>query len=93
MRAPNDLLSHHYSTVHLSLYEADQADLSDDLSQARVAHDQPAPRCDAVGLVLELLGVDLVEILEPDGGEEPESESIQRLCLKLQETSLKQSWI
>lgn len=40
--------------------------LCDDLSQARVAHDQPAPGCDAVGLVLKLLRVCFIEVLEPE---------------------------
>lgn len=39
--------------------------LSDDLSQARVAHDQPASGCDAIRLVLELFWVNFIEILEP----------------------------
>lgn len=40
------------------------ADLSDDLSQTRVAHDQPAAGCDAVGFVLELVRLHFVEVLE-----------------------------
>lgn len=48
--------------------------LGDDLSQARVAHDQPASGRDAVGLVLELLRVDVIEVFEPVG-EGPQSET------------------
>lgn len=40
------------------------ADLSDDLSQPGVAHDQPAAGSDAVGLVLELVRLHFVEVLE-----------------------------
>lgn len=39
--------------------------LRDDLSKARVTHDQPATGRDAIGLVLELMRVHLIEILEP----------------------------
>lgn len=42
-----------------------QTHLCNDLRQAGVAHDQPAPWGDAIGLVLKLLGVDVVEIFEP----------------------------
>lgn len=40
------------------------ADLSDDLSQPGVAHDQPAAGGDAVSLVLELVRLHFVEVLE-----------------------------
>lgn len=40
------------------------ANLCDDLCQAWVAHDQPAAGRDPVSLVLELLGVDVVKVLE-----------------------------
>lgn len=56
-----------HSSIWLCLYGQEPTDLSDDLSQARVAHDQPAPGSDAVGLVLELLRVNIIEILEPGG--------------------------
>ena len=36
----------------------------DQLGQVRVGGEQPAPGSDSVGLVLELLGVDLVELRE-----------------------------
>lgn len=48
------------------VYEQEETHLCDDLSQARVAHDQPAPGCDAVGLILKLFRVCFVEILEPE---------------------------
>lgn len=43
-----------------------KTNLCNDLGQARVAHDQPAPGCDSVGLVLKLLRVHLIEIFEPE---------------------------
>lgn len=43
------------------------AHLGDDLSQARVAHHQPAAGGDAVRLVLELLRLHFVEVLEAAG--------------------------
>lgn len=61
--------------ISRTLNEQEQTHLSNNLSQARVAHDQPAPGCDAVGLVLKLLRVHLIEILEPGVGEEPQSET------------------
>lgn len=42
-----------------------QTHLCNDFRQAGVAHDQPAPWGDAIGLVLKLLGVDVIEIFEP----------------------------
>ena len=39
----------------------------DEISQGRVAHQQPPARRDAVRLVLELLGPELVEALEQVG--------------------------
>ena len=42
-----------------------RAYLCDDLRQSRVAHDEPPPGRDPVGLVLELLRVHFIEILEP----------------------------
>ena len=57
--------------ISRTLYVLEQTHLSDNLSQPRVAHDQPTPGCDAVGLVLKLLRVDVIEILEPGVGEEP----------------------
>lgn len=54
------------NSIFYSLHEQEQTHLCDDLSQARIAHDQPAPGCDAIGLVLKLLRVDIIEILEPD---------------------------
>lgn len=39
--------------------------LSNDFCQAGIAHDQPAARGDAVGLVLELLGVYIIKVLKP----------------------------
>lgn len=50
------------------------ADLSDDLSQPGVAHHQPAAGSDAIGLVLELVRLHLVEVLEAAG------KSIPRFC-------------
>lgn len=47
------------------------ADLSDDLSQPRVAHHQPAAGSDAVGLVLELVRLHFVEVLETVNKVEP----------------------
>lgn len=44
-----------------------RANLGDDFSQPGVAHDQPAARSDAVGLVLELVGLHFVEVLETAG--------------------------
>lgn len=40
--------------------------LSDDVSQAGVTQQQPAPRRDAVGFVLELFWIHLVEIFKPE---------------------------
>lgn len=40
------------------------ANLSDDLSQPGVAHNQPASRSDAVGFVLEFVWLHFVEVLE-----------------------------
>lgn len=40
------------------------AHLSDDLSQPGVAHHQPAAGSDAVGFVLELVGLHFIEVLE-----------------------------
>lgn len=45
----------------------DRANLGDDLSQPGVAHDQPAARSDAVGLVLELVWLHFIEVLETAG--------------------------
>lgn len=42
----------------------DTANLCDDLSQPRVAHNKPAARSDAVGLVLKLMWLHFIEILE-----------------------------
>lgn len=39
--------------------------LHNDVSQAGVAQQQPAARRDTVGFVLELLGVQFVEVFEP----------------------------
>lgn len=48
------------------VYE-NRADLGNDLSQPRVAHNQPAARSDAVGLVLELVWLHFIEVLETAG--------------------------
>lgn len=48
------------------VYEQEYTHLCDDLCQAGVAHDQPAPGCDAIGLVLKLLGVNVIEIFEAE---------------------------
>lgn len=42
--------------------------LSNELRQARVAHQQPTSRSDTISLVLELLWLQLAEITEPVGG-------------------------
>lgn len=41
--------------------------LSNDLRQARVTQNQPAPRGDAIGLVLELVRLQLIKVLEAAG--------------------------
>lgn len=41
--------------------------LSNDLCQPRVTQHQPAPRGDAVGLVLELVRLQLIKVLEAAG--------------------------
>lgn len=38
--------------------------LSNDLCQPRVTQNQPSPRGDAIGLVLELMRLQLIEVLE-----------------------------
>lgn len=38
---------------------------SNDISESRVAEQQPTTGSDTIGLVLELLGVHLIEIMEP----------------------------
>lgn len=48
------------------VYE-NRADLGDDLSKPRVAHNQPAARSDAVGLVLELVWLHFIKVLETAG--------------------------
>lgn len=53
--------------------------LSDDLSQTGVAHDQPAPGGDTVGLVLKLLRVNLVKILEPGRNVEHQSDKLPNI--------------
>lgn len=42
------------------------ADLSDDLCQTWVAHNQPAARSDAVGLVLELVRLHFIKVLKTE---------------------------
>lgn len=42
------------------------SDLSDDLCQTRVAHNQPAARSDAVGLVLELVRLHFIKVLKTE---------------------------
>jgi hypothetical protein len=41
--------------------------LSNDLCQPRVTQNQPAPRSDAIGLVLELVRLQLIKVLEAAG--------------------------
>lgn len=41
--------------------------LSNDLRQPRVTQNQPAPRGDAIGLVLELVRLQLIKVLEAAG--------------------------
>lgn len=41
--------------------------LSNDLCQPRVTQNQPAPRGDAIGLVLELVRLQLIKVLEAAG--------------------------
>ena len=43
--------------------------LGDDVGELRVAEREPAAGSDAVGLVLELLGVELGEVLEGEGAD------------------------
>lgn len=47
--------------------------LSNNVSQSWVAQQEPAPRCDPIGLVLKLFWLQLIEILEPEtpGSSEP----------------------
>lgn len=55
------------SVVFLKCVYENRANLCDDLSQPGVAHNQPAARSDAVGLVLELVRLHFIEVLETAG--------------------------
>lgn len=50
--------------IHLFIYVTSH--LSNDFCQARIAHDQPAARGDAIGLVLELLWVQIIKVIKPE---------------------------
>lgn len=63
--------------------EAPGSNLCYDLCQAGVAHDQPAPGCDPVGLVLKLLGVSVIKVFEPEEREENPLKMINSTALDL----------
>lgn len=48
--------------IHVFIFV--RSHLSNDFCQARVAHDQPAARSDAVGLVLKLLWVQFIKVFK-----------------------------
>lgn len=60
-----------FSVIGAMCVNESGADLGDDLSQPGVAHHQPAAGSDAVGLVLELVGLHFVEVLETVNNVEP----------------------